>query len=466
MIKKILIAVAMTTMTIGTVTAAGVVSSGVAGAATPTSISCTLSGGGSFVAPGISAGGALTNKSSLKATDTISTFTGAGCPTAAQSVSVVSATTPCPQTAGVPNSGDPSACLASSVVKGNTVYAIAKDPDYYDTSGGYVISGLNDLQTGLQAKPIKSTIDGIAVVETVNSVSAVEPASGGLCGSTYAGFDIAGDVQVKALNIGTYTQVECLTSDTGTNVTGNLATDILSPTALITGITIGGPDSLLTVTIPTPSCSVAGTVTFASPGLSAGGTLTNKSSEKTASSTTASGTGCPGVASALSIVSTTTPCPQTAGVPNSGDPSACLASSVVKGNTVYAIAKDPNYYDTTGSYAGTGLTDLEAALSAKPIKATVNNLAVELVFTSAAEVYPTSVPGGSGLCGATDVGFNVQGNVQVKSATVGTYDELVCLSNDTGPNTTGNFLNDLLITPGAVIQSATVGGDSSLTVTF
>ena len=187
MIKKILIAVAMTAVSIGTVTAAGVVSSGVAGATPlPTTITCALTGGGNFVAPGISAGGALTNKPSLKASDTISGITGTGCPTAPQTVSVVSTSTACPQipnpdisvavpAATIPKPSDPSSCLGYTVKKGVTTYNDVKDPNYYDTSGGYVISGLNDLQTGLQAKAIKSNIDGIKVVETVNSVSAVEP---------------------------------------------------------------------------------------------------------------------------------------------------------------------------------------------------------------------------------------------------------------------------------------------------
>ena len=210
-------------------------------------------------------------------------------------------------------------------------------------------------------------------------------------------------MQVKALNIGTYTQVECLTNDSGTGTTGNLAVDILSPTALITGLTIGGPDSLLTITIPTSSCSVSGGITFAAPGLTSGGTITNKTSEKTAASTTASAAGgCSGVAAALSIVSTTTACPQipnphitvavpAATIPDPTGPASCQASTTSKGVTTYNDVKDPNYYDTDGSYAGSGLTDLQTALSAKPIKTTVNNLAVEMVFGSASEVYPVSL---------------------------------------------------------------------------
>jgi hypothetical protein len=242
---------------------------------------------------------------------------------------------------------------------------------------------------------------------------------------------------------------------------------IAMPIGTVTVAGVVASPGVAGATTPPPTtinCTVSGSVTFAAPGLSAGGTITNKSSEDTLSSTTAAGTDCPTTTNSLKIVSTTTPCPQTDGVPNSGDPSACLATTTKKGVTTYNIAKDPNYYDTTGSYATSGLTDLEAALAAKPIKATVDSIGVDLVFGSASEVYPTS-DGGTGQCGSTDVGFDVTGNVQVKGANAGTYEELACLSNDAGPGTTGNFLNDLLSST-AVIQSATVGGDSSLTITF
>ena len=176
----------------------------------------------------------------------------------------------------------------------------------------------------------------------------------------------------------------------------------------------------------TISCAVTGAVTFASPGLSAAGAITKKTTMTTLSSTTASGTGYPNTATALGIVSTTTPCPQTGGVPDSTDPSSCLASTTKKGIVTYDIVKDPYYYDTTGSYASSGLADLTAALEAKPIKAVVNSIKVDLVFGSAAEVYPTAL-GGSGLCGTSDVGFDITGNVQAGVNTVATYDELVCL---------------------------------------
>jgi hypothetical protein len=469
MIRKILVVTAALAMPVAALSATvtTVASSGVAGATTPPPVttSCTVAGGVTFATPGLSAGGTLTSKSTVDTAAT-TTASGTGCTNAPSNLKIVSTTTPCPQTGGVPNSGDPSACLASTTKNGVVTYAIAKDPNYYDTTGSYAGSGLTDLEAALAAKPIKATVDSIAADLAFGSATEVFPtADGGTgqCGTTDVGFDVLGNVQVKGADVATYEELACLSDDSGPGTTGNFLDDLLGSSAVIQSATIGG-DSLLTVTWPTTSCTVAGAVTFATPGLSAGGTLTSKSTVDTASTTTASGTGCPGTPNNLKIVSTTTPCPQTSGVPNSGDPSACLASTTKNGVVTYAIAKDPNYYDTSGSYAGSGLTDLEAALAAKPIKATVDSISADLVFGSATQVFPTA-DGGTGQCGTTDVGFDVQGNVQVKGATVATYEELACLSDDSGPGTTGNFLDDLLGSS-AVIQTATIGGDSTLTVTF
>jgi hypothetical protein len=225
-------------------------------------------------------------------------------------------------------------------------------------------------------------------------------------------------------------------------------------------VSIAGP-SVAGAAAPPPttiSCTVTGAVTFASPGLSAGGALTANTSVTTKAVTTAAGTDCPGTPSSETIASTTTPCPQTNGVPNSGDPSACLASKTKDGVVTYAIAQKPNYYDTDNSYASSGLTDLETALQAKPPKATIDAVPVVLAYGSASEV------GGGGACGS-NVGFDITGNAELKGATVGTYTDIVCLVGDSGSGTTGNFAADLFSST-AVIQSATIGGDSSLTVIF
>ncbi len=454
-IKKILLAIAAMAMSFATVAVAGAVGSGVAGAATPppTTITCTSAGTFSFAAPGSSAGGALTAGTTVKSSVT-TTPTGTGCSGLPITLDVVSPTTPCAQTGGVPNAGDPAACLASKTSHGVTTYAIASKPNVYDDANDYASSGLTNLENSWQAKAPKTTVDNIAVTLTYGSATDVE---GGACGS-YVGFDITGNAEVKGLTVGTFDDLVCLTDDAGTGTTHNFLADLFSPTAVITSGIVGG-NSSLTVVFPSESCPVTGSVTFAAPGLSAGGALTSAATATTKSSTTATGTGCSGVASSLNIASATTPCPQTSGVPNAGDPAACLASKTSHGVTTYAIGSKPNYYDTDGSYATSGLTNLEAALQAKPPKTTVDNVAVTLAYGSASEVIP------GGACGASDVGFDVSGNAQVKGLTVGTYTDIVCLSGDAGTGTSGDFLTDLGSST-AVISSATIGGDSSLTVSF
>ncbi len=88
-----------------------------------------------------------------------------------------------------------------------------------------------------------------------------------------------------------------------------------------------------------PGGVVTGSVTFAAPGLSAGGAPTSAASETTKSSTTPTGTGCSGLPIATNIASATTPCPQTGGVPNAGNPSASLASKTSHGGTTYAVKR-------------------------------------------------------------------------------------------------------------------------------
>ena len=455
MIKKLLVAVVAIAMSMGTALAVDVVGSSVAGATTPppTNYNCAVSGTVTFQSPGLSAGGALTANSVVN-TKAAVTPTGSGCSGAPIKVTIPSATTPCPQTGGVPNSGDPAACLASKTKNGVTTYAIALKPNYYGTTASFATSGLSDLQAALQAKPIKTTIDSIAVVLAYGAAAQVLP--GGVCGSN-VGFHLTGNVLSGTTPISTYTFNVCLSGDTGTGTSGNFFTDLGSSTATIQTATVGGASSL-TVALPNVSCTSSGTVTFQSPGLSAGGALTANSTVSTKSATTQAGTGCSGATMKVTIPSATTPCPQTGGVPNSGDPSACLASKTKNGVTTYAIALKPNYYGTTGSFATSGLSDLQAALQAKPLKTTVNSIAVALAYGTAAQVLP------GGVCGS-NVGFHLTGNVLYGTTPVGTYTDDVCLSGDTGTGTSGNFLTDLGSST-ATIQTAIIGGASSLTATF
>ena len=201
-----------------------------------------------------------------------------------------------------------------------------------------------------------------------------------------------------------------------------------------------------------------GTLTFQSPGVSAGGALSSATTVKSAVAITPTGTGCSGVAIKESVPTATTLCPQTGGVPNPGDPAACLASKTSRGVTTYSIASKPYYYDTQAQYSATSLSDLQAALAAKPLKTTVDNVAVVLAYGSVSQV------DSGGVCGP-DVGYDLSGNAQVKGLTVATYTDTVCLSGDTGTGTSGDFSSDLS-SPTAVIATAIVGGSSTLTVTF
>lgn len=462
MIRKAFLALAVVVAPIGATTAIGVVGGvggGVAGAATATTYTCAQTGTVTFQKPGLSNGGALTANTAVKTAAAI-TGSGSGCSTTPIKVSIASATTPCPQTGGVPNSGDPSACLAQK----NGVYAIGSKPNYYDTSASYATSGLSDLQAALAAKPLKTTVDGIKVSLAYGSASEVAP--GGACGASDSGFALSGNANISSGALTTYTDTICIVGDTGTNTTGDFVTDLLTSaggdsSVLITGLTLGGPDSQLVIGLPTADCSLGGTVTFAKPGLSNGGSLTSATTEKSAAAVTPTGTNCAGVAIKASIPSSTTACPQTGGTPNPGDPGACFTQS--KG--VYEIGSKPNYYDTAGSYATSGTSDLAAALEAKPLKTTDNGLKVTLLYGTASQV----APGGS--CGASAAGFALAGNAEVGTAIVGTYTANVCITGDSGTDTTGNFVTDLLVAaggsdPALTIATGTVGSPSNLTITL
>ena len=451
MIRKLLIAGASVALAAsGLVAVAAVTSSGVAGAVAPTStITCAETGSVTFTTPGLSFGGALSSSTSVKTTASIAP-TGTGCPTAPIGVSIASATTLCPTISpGVPDPSGPSACQASK--KG--VYAIVAKPYYYDTTGSYETSGVANLQAALEAKPLKTTIDNIGVVLDYGTATQITP--GGVCGATDVGFYLTGNVQVKSLTVATYTDTVCISSDSGAGTTGDFFNDLGSPLTTITSATIGDASNL-TVTFPNQDCAETGSVTFTTPGLSFGGALSSSTSVKTTSSITPTGSGCSGSAIGVSIPSATTLCPTISpGVPDPSGPSACQASK--KG--VYAIVAKPYYYDTTGSYETSGVADLQAALEAKPLKATLDNIGVVLDYGTATQITP------GGVCGATDVGFYLTGNVEVKSLVVATYTDTVCISSDSGAGTTGDFFNDLG-SPLTTITSATIGDASALTVTW
>jgi hypothetical protein len=221
------------------------------------------------------------------------------------------------------------------------------------------------------------------------------------------------------------------------------------------------------------TCAESGSAVLPKPGVNNGGTLTTKATEETKATITGanvgSGTGCSTKAIKPKIISATTPCPQTGGVPNPGDPGACLASTSKTSHGVttvtYAIAKDPNYYGTAGGYASSA-GDIGSSL---PLETSDNGTKVWLEFgTSNSENV-------GGTCGS-NTGFNLTGNVDnsTQTAAIGTYVENICVTGDTGPGTTGVFFTDLLDDVGgppnnqSTITSLILGGDpdSSLAITI
>jgi hypothetical protein len=215
------------------------------------------------------------------------------------------------------------------------------------------------------------------------------------------------------------------------------------------------------------TCAESGTVLLPKPGLSNGGTLTSKASETTKVSLTGSGTGCSTKAVKPKIVTATTPCPQTGGVPNPGDPAACEASTSKTSHGVttvtYAIARDPNYYDDAGGYAAAASSGVGSTL---PLETEDNGTKVWLEFGSSSS---------SSTCGSNE-GFTLSGNVDnsTQTAAIGTYTDNICVTSDAGPNTTGNFGVDLIDDVGgppnnqSTITELILGGDadSSLAITI
>ena len=194
------------------------------------------------------------------------------------------------------------------------------------------------------------------------------------------------------------------------------------------------------------SCTQTGSVAFAKPGESHGGTLTKKSSEKSKTTITAAGTGCSTKTLKLTITTPTTAC---AG-----------ASSPAPVCSTGDVAKDPNFYDNAGGFISGGTSDILSSLS-KGIKTTDNGTAITLLPTAASAIDP------GGSCGAAGVGFALSGTVSAKGVTGFTFADNVCLTGDTGPNTTNDFLTDLAGADGGgdqIITSAIIGSPSTLTI--
>ena len=271
-----------------------------------------------------------------------------------------------------------------------------------------------------------------------------------------------------------------------------IAAAVAMPAAAMAGITgLAGSGVASAKALPPTaiSCTESGLVTFSKPGLSYAGTVTSKTSEKTKAAVTPAGTGCAGKAIKSTITDNiTTPivgpygpgpvgtCATVGTTINGGlgpqppaDVPACDARTGAK------ILKDPNYYDTVGSFATGGTSELQQSL-VNGLGTTDNGTKVILAYGTAGEVLP------GGVCGSA-VGFALTGDVD--SGTLGspgtytqisdtngplTYADNICLTTDTlvaGTGTATNFLTDLALASGGgtqVIATATIGGSSSLVI--
>ena len=225
------------------------------------------------------------------------------------------------------------------------------------------------------------------------------------------------------------------------------------PLAALTAVTTVATSGVAFAKGGTPeamTCNQTGSVAFAKPGLSYPGSLTNKSTSEAKAVVSGAGDAAPCGTKAIKIdiKSPTTAC---AG-----------ASSPAPVCSTGDVAKDPNYYDSAAGFAsGDTLSDLATALAAG-IKTTDNGTKVTLAYGSDAI---------SSTCTSGTLGFEISGNVNLSNgmSTGLTYTDNVCLTTDTGINTTGSFETDLFADGSSgpannTIKTAAIGGASQLVV--
>jgi hypothetical protein len=235
MIRKALLIAAAVVMPVATVSAI-TLGAGVAAAkgGTPMPTTCTTTGSVAFPKPGLTYDGALTTKTTETSK---STFTGSGtyCSTKAIKLSIVSDNTKCPV------GGPPEACTGD----------IAKDPYYYDDTAGFANSSTEaDIYTAL-AKGIKTTDNGTKItLEQPPSQSDVTAVVDGACGSDAYGFSVTnGPVSDGGGPTLTWSNLTCLTKDSGGGTTNSFYNDLNSSAGgdesiTIATATIGGASAL------------------------------------------------------------------------------------------------------------------------------------------------------------------------------------------------------------------------------
>lgn len=179
---------------------------------------------------------------------------------------------------------------------------------------------------------------------------------------------------------------------------------------------------------PTITCSFSSTITFAPPGLSASGSENTSKTDTTSTSpsTLSCGSvGGGGTIGPLNITSKATKCK------GAGDP---VAVCTVKGD--YA-------YDSEAQFSSTGSASIVKSLKSLSLSlsgGTVGSLTFSIKNSGANEIVATAP------CASNEVGFQITGAVKAPKSPLnykgGTSTLTACLLGDSGPGTTGNFLND------------------------
>ncbi len=182
------------------------------------------------------------------------------------------------------------------------------------------------------------------------------------------------------------------------------------------------------------TCKVtSGTVDFAAPGLSQNGSFESASTSTATTTTVKYGCTPPaGGVGKTNPISITTPSTQCTGT-----------------NTPVTGCSVGQYnYDNEGSFASNAST-LWSEIGTLSIKIGATKYTANLTSSAVALT-----------CASGEAGFNLKGKLTAPAAHAGEPLKLTtCLGADTGPGTTGNFVNDFN-QPGVTIATAAIAADS------
>jgi hypothetical protein len=245
MIRKMLVIAAAIAIPVSTLTALGaVVGTGVAGAKAPVvdPISCTTSGTIDFASGGLSVNGVFTtNKTGTTTANILSAGTGCDSPVTAQPITSKNdkCKVPVSPTSSTIDNGlipvtEPFSisppCVANEVAP-----KFKPTGYYYGLAWSYATGGGTTIATALKHGIVYDD-NGVNLTLEVTPAGTTTIDPGGACGSSDAGFQLTG--LVKKTTTDNYTLRVCLSTDTGSNVSGSFVTDIahmvVSPSSYLT----------------------------------------------------------------------------------------------------------------------------------------------------------------------------------------------------------------------------------------